>query len=266
MVGGGGGAEAANGPRAYLSRRGSRLLRLQWSERRPEGHLSISAGVKWAGACALLPRKATLSLTRTPTKPRLSTRCLTDPLLLLGSPRFLASTLSTLPSPRTPLGSPSLLPRHRRRRRRRCEGESPDLFASFAYETAMFRVAHAPKLRVIRSVRRVRAFSEADRSRDLSLSLSTLTPPPPTVGLRDLSLALPVVGCSYRPGEARESLNRRIPIIRTCAETRSGPRPPASRASLATRKIICLTGAEIVYVYLVQIDRYSIRINVLLMF
>lgn len=32
-------------------------------ERRPEGHLSISAGVKWAGACALLPRKATLSLT-----------------------------------------------------------------------------------------------------------------------------------------------------------------------------------------------------------
>lgn len=32
-------------------------------ERGPEGHLSISAGVKWAGACAVLLRTAALSLT-----------------------------------------------------------------------------------------------------------------------------------------------------------------------------------------------------------
>lgn len=32
--------------------------------KRPEGHLSINAGVKWAGACAVLPRKAALLLTR----------------------------------------------------------------------------------------------------------------------------------------------------------------------------------------------------------
>lgn len=32
-------------------------------EREPEGHLSISAGVKWAGACAVLLRTAALSLT-----------------------------------------------------------------------------------------------------------------------------------------------------------------------------------------------------------
>ena len=29
----------------------------------PKGHLSISGGVKWAGACAVLPRTAALSLT-----------------------------------------------------------------------------------------------------------------------------------------------------------------------------------------------------------
>lgn len=33
-------------------------------ERGPEGHLSISAGVKWAGACAVLLRTAALSLTQ----------------------------------------------------------------------------------------------------------------------------------------------------------------------------------------------------------